>query len=228
MESYDNLDCFEFERAAPHFCDARVLRHARRVVPLAETNRNKNKSRLFLTGAFAAAMLLGAAVALLAARLERQRFQAAAALEISKVETTNSSSLAAAPKTEKSEEMSQPAASPEAAVPLAATQAIINDNQPTPDAPESASKAASKPATRPVHLPVAEPQHQDESLANDSVDPINDLPNDDKAAQPPAIVDEWQERRLRRIEKLDRRARRSQQGRDLMRIDEIFEGSRRP
>jgi len=173
-------------------------------------------------------MLLGAAVALLAARLERQRFQAAAALEISKVETTNSSSLAAAPKTEKSEEMSQPAASPEAAVPLAATQAIINDNQPTPDAPESASKAASKPATRPVHLPVAEPQHQDESLANDSVDPINDLPNDDKAAQPPAIVDEWQERRLRRIEKLERRARRSQQGRDLMRIDEIFEGSRRP
>jgi len=232
LENYDNFDGFECDsdRAAPHFNDRSVIKQARRVVPLSETNRKKNKSRLFLTGAFATAMLLGAAVALVAARLERQRFQAAA-LEISKVETTNAGSLAQASTeagTEKLEEISQPVASPETDVPLAASQPVNNGVEAELGAPESSSKASSGPAGKPAHTPAPEQLHHDETLAKDSVDPIKDLPNDDQIAQPPAMVDEWQERRLRRIEKFDRRARRAAQGRDLMRIDEIFEGTRRP
>src|SRR5262245_55369355 len=79
---------FDLDRSTPHFNDARVVRAAQRVVPLGESETTgRSKGRLVLTGAFAAAMLLGAAVALLAARLERQRFQAVA-VEVSRAEPT--------------------------------------------------------------------------------------------------------------------------------------------
>src|SRR6185369_6264750 len=114
METYDNFEDFGFDanRAAPHFNDARVIKGARPVVPLMEIGAaNKNKGRLFLTGAFAAAMLLGAAVALIAARLERQRFQEAV-VNVSKVETTNQSvtpeQQEGQPAEKRDEEVAQP------------------------------------------------------------------------------------------------------------------------
>jgi hypothetical protein len=233
METYDNFDGYEFDanRTTPHFNDARVINGARPVVPLTETGvGDKNKSRLFRTGAFAAAMLLGAAVALVAARLERQRFQAAT-IQVSKVETTNSTAVADTPETtgtKQPEEISPPETVADSSAVTDAPETVISDDQKTLEAPESTVKAPTKAVAKPAHLPAAEPQHNDDAIANDSVDPTDDLPNDDQASQQPVMVDEWQERRLRRIEKLDRRARRAAQRRDLMRIDEIFEGSRRP
>ena len=230
METYDKFEDFGFDanRATPHFSDARVIKGARRVVPLMETGTdNKNKSRLFLTGAFAAAMLLGAAVALVAARLERQRFQAAA-IQVSKVETTNSTVVAGTTETEKPEENLPPEAAADSSAVTDATEQVIGDDQKALDASETTAKAQTKAVARPAHLPAPEPQHNDEGIANDSVGSTDDLSNDGQTSQQPVMVDEWQERRLRRIEKLDRRARRAAQGRDLMRIDEIFEGSRRP
>ncbi|HSE24056.1 MAG TPA: hypothetical protein VLB68_20480 [Pyrinomonadaceae bacterium] len=230
METYDNFKDFEFDasRATPHFNDAQVIKGARPVVPLMEIGAdNKNKGRLFLTGAFAAAMLLGAAVALVAARLERQRFQAAA-IQVSKVETTNSTAVADTTESEKPEEIAPPEATAESLVVTDTTEPVISDDQKTLDAPESTAKAPVKAVARPVHLPAPEPQHHDEAIATDSVGSRDNVSNDDQTSQQPMKVDEWQERRLRRIEKFDRRARRAAQGRDLMRIDEIFEGSRRP
>jgi hypothetical protein len=225
MERHENFNGFEFDanRATPHFSDARVIQAARPVVPLAEAaNRNHRKSRFVLTGAFAAAMLLGAAVALIAARLERQRFQSAA-IEVSKVQTNNPSVTAddqqPAP-TEKLEEVAH------AEEPKTGEPEISNDH-PSLDAVESTVKA-SRPITKSPNVGGTQPRHQDEALSNASADPIAD-PTDDHTENPqPVMVDQWQERRLRRIEKLDRRARRAAQGQDLMRIDEIFEGVRRP
>src|SRR6185369_14285337 len=143
METYDNFEDFGFDanRAAPHFNDARVIKGARPVVPLMEIGAaNKNKGRLFLTGAFAAAMLLGAAVALVAARLERQRFQAAA-IQVSKVETTNSTPAADPTQTEKPEEIDAPEAAADSSAVTDTTEIIMSDDQKTLEASESTAKA---------------------------------------------------------------------------------------
>lgn len=224
MEKQDSFNGFEFDanRATPHFSDARVIQAARPVVPLESQNRNGRKSRLVLTGAFAAAMLLGAAVALIAARLERQRFQSAA-IEVSRVEANDPSvgvDKREPASTEKLEEVTQPA-EPET------TDTLKGADQPPPDSVESVSKT-SKPITKSPQLPVTQPRHHDEALSNEPVVEPNAQPTEDNDGTAKAVmVDQWQERRLRRIERMDRRARRAAQSRDLMRIDEIFEGAPR-
>ncbi len=57
---------------SPHFNDRRVAQAAQPVVPLAEIQTKQKLRRLwFLSGAFAIAMMLGAASALLAVRVKR-------------------------------------------------------------------------------------------------------------------------------------------------------------
>ena len=225
MERHENFDGFEFDanRVTPHFSDARVIQAARPVVPLAEAgNRRKTKSRFALTGAFAAAMLLGAAVALVAARLERQRFQSAA-VEVSKIETNNPSVTADKQEpasTENLEEDAKPE-EPETIEPVKSSDQLL------PDAVESLAKTP-KTITKNPQVAVTPAAHHDEAVSNAPVQPITDPADDDNTNAQPVMVDQWQERRLRRIEKFDRRARRAARSRDLMRIDEIFEGPRRP
>jgi hypothetical protein len=232
MQRHENFDGFEFDanRATPHFSDARVIQEARAVVPLVETeNRSKKKSRFFLTGAFAAAMLLGAAVALIAARLERQRFQEAV-VNVSKVETTNQPVTPEQQEGQPAEKRDEEGAQPEEPE---VTEPDESAAQSSSDPVELEEKPARTVSKKPAE-PVSRPHHSDQAVANDpaandSAEPIGDPSDDDteKNTQP-VLVDQWQERRLRRIEKLDRRARRAAQRRDLMRIDEIFEGSHRP
>jgi len=231
MQRHENFDVFEFDanRATPHFSDARVIQEARAVVPLVETeNRSKKKSRFFLTGAFAAAMLLGAAVALIAARLERQRFQEAV-VNVSKVETTNQPVTSGQQEGQPAEKQDEEVAQPEPEVTEPDESTAQSSSAPVELGEKPARTVTKKPAE-----PVSQPHHNDQAVANDpatndSAEPIGDPSDDDteKNTQP-VLVDQWQERRLRRIEKLDRRARRAAQRRDLMRIDEIFEGTHRP
>ena len=223
MERHENFDGFEFDanRVTPHFSDARVIQAARKVVPLAEAeNRRKTKSRFVLTGAFAAAMLLGAAVALVAARLERQRFQSAA-VEVSKIETNNPNVMADKQEPTSTENLEENAQPPETIEPVKSSDQLL------PDAVESLAKTP-KTITKNPQVAVTPAAHHDEAVSNAPVQPITDPADDDNTNAQPVMVDQWQERRLRRIEKLDRRARRAAQNRDLMRIDEIFEGPRRP
>ena len=56
--------------AEPHFDDERTLRAAQPVVPLARINRTRHRRQWFLGGAFAIAMMLGAATALIASYLK--------------------------------------------------------------------------------------------------------------------------------------------------------------
>jgi hypothetical protein len=207
---------FDLDRPAPRFNDARVVRAAQRVVPLGETEtKGRRKGRLVLTGAFAAAMVLGAAVALVAARLERQRFQAVA-VEVSKAELTPAPVETPIPQLTPEEEKLETQTTP-------LDQRSIETSEETSDSETVVAKAP-RPTVKQTQTPPVQSQPQNDSLSDES-DQVSTT--DNQKAQPP-IVDEWQERRLRRIETLYRRNRRASEGRDLLRIDEIFEGTRHP
>ena len=204
----------ELDRSTPHFNDARVVRAAQRVVPLGETEtKGRSKGRLIMIGAFAAAMLLGASVALVAARLERDRFQAVA-VEVSRAQPTPAPIETPMPQMTPDEEKLETQATP--VDPSTETSEETRDS-------ETVVARAPKPRVKGTQIPQVPSQPQDDSISDES----ERLATDDQKTQPP-VVDVWQERRLRRIETLDRRNRRASDSRDLLRIDEIFEGTKRP
>lgn len=187
----------------PHFDDEVTLLTARPVVPLERIETKvKHRRRWFLSGAFAIAMLLGAASALVSAYLKLRN------VPDPELQTTASSSV--------SEE------EPAAAEPIAVSMLPVGDmseaetveEQPTP------ARVPKRPAkvrtTEHTNHPVIQPRRDEE----DELRRIRDS----------VLVDEWQERRQRRVERRERRERRRSQhrNRDLSNIDEIFEGPHRP
>ena len=86
--------------AEPHFDDERTLRSAQPVVPLARINKTRHRRQWFLGGAFAIAMVLGAATALIASYL-RLRQTPTTITEVSEDEDVLPSALAVTtPETE--------------------------------------------------------------------------------------------------------------------------------
>src|ERR1700752_161477 len=76
------------QAAQPHFDDERTLLSARRVVPLDKINaKARHRKQWFLGGAFAVAMMLGAASALLASYLKMRNVQPAP-VEVTQVEAS--------------------------------------------------------------------------------------------------------------------------------------------
>jgi len=175
----------------PHFDDERTLLTARPVIPLeAIEAKVKHRRRWFLGGAFAIAMFLGAASALLSAYFKmRQQPE----LDI------------------------EPAAV--AAVPEPAADAEPSIETPPAAIEQAVGKTEAQPVIRVArpkrHSPVARDTHQPVLSEDEALRRIRDS----------VLVDQWEERRARRVERRERR-RAQHSDRDLTNINEIFEGRR--
>ena len=189
---------------APHFDDERTLQTARQVVPLDEIDSKiKHRRRWFLGGAFALAMMLGAASALLASYLKLRQTdnQATGITQVEQVEP--------APEPVPAEE------TPITEPPIVAS--LEEEEEPEPLVEEVVPKKETRrrPVSRsqPDYAPSqSEPRISEE----DELERIRSA----------VLYDEWQERRMRRALRRERR-RAERNDRDLSNLDEIFEGRRR-
>lgn len=185
----------------PQFDDERTLASARPVVPL---EKIRHRRQWILGSAFAVAMMLGAASALLASYLKMRNVQPVPA-EVTQVDV------------------------PEAPVavaenPPAETPAVeeSTDTELTPAEESTPKKAPLKRRTVVAAKPddyMGVPTDTRRVNEDDALHQIRDT----------VLYDEWQERRARRVWRRERRsAERYNNHRDLSNLDEIFEGRRRP
>lgn len=168
----------------PHFDDERTVLSARPVVPLeAIEAKVKHRRRWVLSGAFAIAMFLGAASAVISAyfKMRQQPEPEIQQLSVSSV----------------------PEPTPELQ-----TVAIV----PEPPKPRPVSTdRKDRPAAQP-RITIQPRASEDEAL---------------RQIRNSVLIDQWEERRARRVERRERR-RAQHNDRDLSNINEIFEGRRRP
>ena len=191
---------------SPHFDDRRVAQRAQPVVPLAEIRTKVRLRRLwFLSGAFAIAMMLGAASALVAVRVKR----IAANTEIPQI---------AEP---------QPETTATATVQLPAVEetATVDSGEQIADSTTIEVEEA------PIHRPAPkrqEPLAQRPRIVNSHRDGNAVQPSEEEQLEQireAVLYEQWQERRARRAARRERRNR--MYDRDLSNLDEIFEGPRR-
>ena len=164
----------------PHFDDERTVLSARPVVPLEQVDTKiKHRRRWFLGGAFAVAMFLGAASALVSAYF---KFRNVPEPEIESL-------------------------------------SVLSLPEPTPEVPV-VQVIPERPKPR--------PKSRDKIQNTDRTD-YSRMSEDDalRHIRDSVLVDEWQERRARRVERRERR-RAQHHERDASNISEIFEGMRRP
>lgn len=204
-EAFNRSVNVSLPQVQPSFDDERTLLSARRVVPLEKIDaKERNRRHWLLGGAFALAMMLGAASALVASYLKLRNVSTTATSEITEVETPPAS-LAVAPDpangevalTEETAETTEQAAAAEVTpskVPAVRRRATINRN------------------TDLVRPRVVREMDEDAEL--------------DRIRQS-ILVDAWEERRARRAARRERRNRVDHHDRDLSNLDEIFEGRRR-
>jgi len=188
----------------PHFDDERTLLSARPVVPLEKIEaKARHRRQWFLGGAFALAMMLGAASALVASYFKlRNTPQTATELSVEpEVETAPVAVVEAAPTEE---------------TPVVADENVETPEEETAPAPPKREAAARHRTVAPRHDPIDEPDARQPS-EEESLQQIRDA----------VLYDQWQERRARRVRRERRRAERYNH-RDLSNLDEIFEGRRRP
>ena len=188
---------------APHFEDRRTLMHAQPVVPLDEIRTKIRLRRLwFLSGAFAIAMILGAASALLAVRVKGN---ATANTEIPQI------------------------AEPEPAtaqLPAVEEAPIVDSGEQIAD-----SSTVEEPPVQPARPVVTAPKREAQLAQRPRVvgsDRAGVQPSEAEELQQireAVLYEQWQERRARRAARRERRNRGDD--RDLSRVDEIFEGPRR-
>ena len=184
----------------PDFDDELTVLTARPVVPLEEINAKvRHRRRWFLSGAFALAMLLGAGTALVASYL-RLRTAASA---------------------------SNQNATPEITAPLAVSEAVASETQAADTTEDSSVISAEQPK--------GEPAVKRRSVVRRSVESTQerDLPkvSEDEELhriRQAVLVDQWEERRARRVTRRERRNRADHHQRDLSNLDEIFEGRKTP
>ena len=191
----------------PHFEDWRVVQRAQRVVPL-DVIRLKLRVRrlLFLGGALAVAIVLGAASALLAVQIKRVSAPAQISQIDEPVEEPDATMTAAAAEPLPVQEDPDPAA--ESTV-VEETPLV---NQPARPAPKRPETLASRPRIVSSHRDsrsVRQPSEEEQ------LEQIREA----------VLYEQWQERRTRRAARRERRNRADD--RDLSRVDEIFEGPRR-
>jgi hypothetical protein len=187
----------------PQFDDERTLLSARPVVPLEKIDaRVRNRRRWFLAGAFAIAMLLGAASALVASYLKLRNLPDSTA--------------------EASQEGDTPA--PLAIVESTATDPQIGaaaENFETVEEPVPTTVPQKTRHQRLAVRPNLEPLQLNDSRALSEEDELHRI-------REAVLYDEWQERRARRATRRERRRVERYNHRDLSNLDEIFEGPRRP
>jgi hypothetical protein len=176
----------------PYFEDERTVLTARPVTPLQQIDTKvKHRRSWILGGAFAAAMLLGAASALLSAYLKIRN----------------------------------------APDPQIQPQSVSLSLIPLP----TIELRPERPKSRPKGKNIIKADETD--LERSATRPRLSEDDELRRIRDAVLVDEWQERRQRRVErreerrerrKSDRRDLSHRSGRDLSNLDEIFEGRRRP
>jgi hypothetical protein len=186
----------------PHFDDERTLQTARRVVPLNQIEAKVRRRRhWFLGGAFAVAMMLGAASALVASYVRLRTTPAPVTNELTQGDVPSPAPVAVA------------------ANPLPTESPTTEESEPPAEtALEPPKKEAVKRRTVVKHVqePIDEPD--DRKITDDErLQQIRDA----------VLYDKWQERRARRVWRRERRLDRYNH-RDLSNLDEIFEGRKRP
>jgi hypothetical protein len=189
----------------PHFDDERTLLSARPVVPLEKIEaKARHRRQWFLGGAFAIAMMLGAASALVASYLKlRNAPQAATELLVEPEVVPPPVAVAE----------STPSASPIVEEPVAEN---VEETTP-PVTPKRESPKHSVATVRPDPEPIEDRDTRNPS-EGEQLNQIRDA----------VLYDEWQERRARRALRRERRRAERYNHRDLSNLDEIFEGRRRP
>jgi type IV secretory pathway VirB10-like protein len=192
------------EHKEPHFDDERTLLSARPVVPLEKIEAKvRHRRRWFLGGAFAIAMLLGAASALVASYLKLRNVPETAT-ELSVVPDV------------------VPAPVEVAEGAPVETPVVESENLETSETPPATPKKEAAPRRRTVVAQdTAEPvKDRDERgiSEEDELERIRDA----------VLYDQWQERRARRTLRRERRRAERYNHRDLSNLNEIFEGRRRP
>jgi hypothetical protein len=198
---------------APHFEDRRVVMRAQPVVPLQEIRTKVRRRRLwFLSGAFAIAMMLGAASALVAVRVKR----IAANNQIPQIAEPNVTATAETPGVT-------------AETPVATAETSATEEDPIVDSGEQIDDSATVEEA-PVQRPVAPKRHEPERprVVTADRDPRAVPPTEDEQLEQirdAVLYERWQERRARRVARRERRN--GGDDRDLSRVDEIFEGRRR-
>jgi hypothetical protein len=200
------------DHAAPHFDDERTLLSARRVVPLEKIEaKARHKRQWLLGGAFAIAMMLGAASALVASYLKlRNAPQTAAELPVEP----------------------EGAPAPVAVAQSSPTDTPVVENEDTAAVEDESVEETTPPPVTPKKE--AAPRHRAGVVQSDP-EPIEDrdtrkLSEHEQLDQirDAVLYDEWQERRARRAMRRERRRAEHYNHRDLSNLDEIFEGRRRP
>ena len=185
---------------APDFDDELTVLTARPVVPLEKINAKvRHRRQWFLGGAFALAMLLGAGTALVASYL--------------RLRTASN--------------ISNQIATPEISAPLAVSEAVASETQaaePTED-PSAVSAEQPKPEPAMKHRTVVRRPVESTQQRN-----LPKVSEDEQLQQirRAVMVDQWEERRARRVTRRERRNRADHHLRDLSNLDEIFEGRKTP
>lgn len=189
--------------APPHFDDDWTMLAARPVVPLEKIEAKERRRRQWiLGGAFAIAMMLGAASALLASYLKLRNVPNSVS-EISEVETT---------------------VTPLAVTDTMASQLpLVENGGQVPTIDEFINPVTpKKPKRKPVvgnNSDFTRPRVVREADEQDELNRIREA----------VLFDSWQERRARRALRRERRGGvdHHNRNRDLSNLDEIFEGPRR-
>lgn len=192
----------------PHFDDERTIALARPVVPLEKIEaRQRQRRHWILGGAFAIAMMLGAASALLASYLKLRNVpnSVTEVTEVTEVDT--------------------PAAAPVAVSDTVASELPVLDNggevettaENTEELPAPVTPRKTKPRTT---------ANNDSEITRPRVRDGDDE-NELNRIREAVLYDAWQERRARRVARRERRNRSDHHDRDLSNLDEIFEGQRR-
>jgi hypothetical protein len=199
----------------PHFDDERTMLSARPVVPLEKINAKVRHRRFwFLGGAFAVAMMLGAASALLASYFKMRNVENAPAA-VTQVDV---------PEAPVAVTENPPAESPVAAVAETSPEVSpeVNDTEESISEEGTPKKAPVK--RRSVVIASAKP---DDYMSDPS--DSRRIKEEDALHQirDSVLYDEWQERRARRVLRRERRRAERYNHRDLSNLDEIFEGRRR-
>lgn len=209
-ELFDNPVELRTSLPSPHFNDRRVVQRAQPVVPLGEIQTKVKLRRLwFLSGAFAIAMMLGAASALVAVRVKR----IAANTEIPQI----------------AEPQSETTATAAAQLPAIEETAIVDSD--VDSGGQIADSTTVEVEEAPVHRPAPkrqEPLAQRPRIVNSHRDRNAVQPSEEEQLEQireAVLYEQWQERRARRAARRERRNR--TYDRDLSNLDEIFEGPRR-
>lgn len=209
---FDNSVNSPEQTAEPRFDDERTLLTARRVVPLEKINaKSRHRKQWFLGGAFAVAMMLGAASALLASYLKLRNVQKVP-VEVSQEADVSPAPLAIAEN------------------PPSDTETPVDEVQGAAGAAETETLTApdSAPKKQPVKRRIVVADRHDDYLPAPTDNRQLNEEDELQRIRDAVLYDSWQERRERRALRRERRRAERYNHRDLSNLDEIFEGRIRP